>query len=210
MLRYAAYSVPWARVGAGAVLVLVLMDLVRRWPFPTWALQAGAVGLLAGVAAWCFDEPAARLVDTAPRSLAWRTVARLPGVVLLAGAWVVSLARDWDAFLGHAPSLLLQGLASLTVALAWATWWRSRGVPMPGTLFAFGVIPATMAWSLAGYVTHRLPVFPGLADGSDTWARSTVVWLVAGGIAAVVLLAALADAPWWRISRQSRSVHSEA
>jgi hypothetical protein len=45
-----------------------------------------------------------------------------------------------------------------------------------------------------------LPVFP-YADGSGDfgdWGRSLAGWLALGGVAVVMLTAALADARWWR------------
>ena len=84
--RYAGRAVPWTRVAVAATLIVVLMDVVRRWPWNMWLLEGTAVGLLAAAAGWCFDEPAAAVVDPAPRGLAWRTAARVAGVLVLLGA----------------------------------------------------------------------------------------------------------------------------
>ncbi|MEU0312929.1 hypothetical protein [Nocardioides sp. NPDC006273] len=67
-------------VGVVGVLVLVLMERVARWPWTMWPLEGITIGLLAAGTAWCFDEPAAEVVDAAPRHLTWRTGARATGV----------------------------------------------------------------------------------------------------------------------------------
>ena len=210
MTRYAVAAIPWTRVLPAACLVLVLMELVRRWPFGTWALQAAAVGLLAGAAAWSLDEPAARVVDTLPRSLAWRTAARLPVAVLLAGVWVLAVTLAWDSLHGHAREVLGQGFAALAIAVGWTSWRRAHGVPTPGVAFAVGVIPAALACALLRPVSGRILLFPYVAAPAEDWSRSEIGWTVVGGLAVVLLLAALADAPWWRTRRLLRSVHSGA
>lgn len=198
MLGYAARAVPWSRVLPAAGLVLVLMELVRRWPFTTWALEAAAVGLVAGAVAWSLDEPAARLVDTSPRSLAWRTCARLPAVGLVLAAWALAVARTWESFAGHGSTVLLQGLAAAAVAGGWATWRRAGGVAMPGIVFAAGVVPGALVWGLTR-LSDWVPVFPYVAAPRADWAASARGWWIAGGLALVVLAAALADARWWTV-----------
>lgn len=70
MLRYAASAIAWWTLAVAACLVVVLMELVRWDPGTLWPRQGTAVGLLAGSSALCFDERAAAVVDTLPRSLA--------------------------------------------------------------------------------------------------------------------------------------------
>jgi hypothetical protein len=197
VLGYAALAIPWTRVVPATGLVLVLMELVRRWPYTTWALQGAAVGLVAGATAWSLDEPAARIVDTSPRSLAWRTFARLPAIGLLVAAWVLAAVRSWESLGGHGSTVLLQGVAGVAVAGAWATWRRAGGVAMPGTIFAAGVIPAALVWGLTR-LSAWIPVFPYVAAHPNDWAASSRGWWVAGCLALVVLAAALADAHWGR------------
>jgi hypothetical protein len=195
MLGYAARTVPWSRVLAAACLVLLLMELVGRWPQPTWALQGAAVGLLAGAAAWCLDEPAARLVDTAPRSLARRTAARSPAVGFLLVVWVVAAARSWDSLGGHGRTVLLQGVAAVAIALGWTTWRRAGGVATPGNVFAVGVVPAALVWGLSR-LSEWVPVFPYVHAEPGDWTASSRGWLVAGVVGMVALVAALSGAHW--------------
>jgi len=65
-------------------------------------LQGCAVGLLTGAAAWCFDEPAAAVVDTAPRSLLWRTGARADGLLFLLVWWGLTVALSHPDLFGRA------------------------------------------------------------------------------------------------------------
>src|ERR1700712_664133 len=87
MTGYAARAVPWTRVALAAGLVIVLMELVRWDPWVLWPLEGTAVGLLAGATAWGFGGTSAAVVDSAPRGLAWRTMARSPGPLLLVLTW---------------------------------------------------------------------------------------------------------------------------
>src|SRR5215218_2945884 len=126
MLRYAARAVPWLRVSLAAGLVVLLMELVRWDPWVLWPLEGTAVGLLAGAAAWSFDESAAVVVDVAPRGLAWRTAARTPAVLVLAAVWCGVVAHAGDrALFGQSTEVLVQGLVGLAVGSAYATWRRA-------------------------------------------------------------------------------------
>ena len=198
MVRYAARAVPWARVGLAAVLVVLLMELVRWNPWVLWPLEGTAVGLLAGAAAWCFDESAAVVVDVAPRGLAWRTAARTPAVLVLAAIWcgVVAHAAD-DALFGQSAGVLIEGLVALAVGSAYACWRRAWGEPTPGLVLATAVVPVTSAWALVRPWEERLPVFPYGTSSAGEWATSTTAWVILGALALVVLAAALSDAPWW-------------
>ena len=199
MIRYAVHAVPWLRIGVAAVLVVTLMELVGRWPWQTWPLEGTAVGLLAGATAWCFDEPAAAVVDPAPRSLAWRTLARGSGVLVLAIAWAVSVGRAWDGLFGHPWVVALHGGAAMVAGAAWATWRRAVGVASPGMSLAVSVVPLLTGWALVRPFDKQLPVFPYAPDGSGDWSASLAGWACLGVAAGVLLLAALADAPWWTV-----------
>ena len=203
MIRYAAQAVPWARSAVALGLVVLLTEVTRLSPGPTWGMLAVAVGVLAGSAAWCADEPAARVVDTAPRGLAWRTAARVPVLLLLGCAWVLQVLRSWDQLFGHGVELLVQGLAAMAVAVAWTAWRRAQGAARPGSRFALGVLPVTMVVAMVGPVAERLWVFPFAIDPETHWQVSHAGWITAGAIALVVLAAALADAPWWHLRRSS-------
>jgi hypothetical protein len=198
MLRYAGSAVPWSRVALAAALVVLLMELVRWDPWVLWPLEGTAVGLLAGAAAWCFDESAAVVVDVAPRSLAWRTAARTPAVLGLTLVWcgVVRHAGD-PALFGRSGSVLVEGLVAIAVGAGYAGWRRAWGEPTPGLLLATAAVPLTSAWALVRPFDSTLPVFPYGTSSAGDWAASTLGWVLLGTLALGVLAAALSDAPWW-------------
>jgi hypothetical protein len=199
VLRYAARAVPWTQVALAAGLVLVLMDVVRRWPWTMWPLEGTAVGLLAGAAAWCFDEPSAAVVDSAPRSLLWRTTARSGGVVLLLAAWAAAVFIARDSLFGHPWEVAFQGVAAVLAVVAYTIWRRAGGDPNPGLQAALMVVPVATAWALIRPFSEALPVFP-YADGSTDfgdWGVSLAGWAVVAGCGVVLLAAALTDVRWW-------------
>ena len=199
MLTYAARAVPWGRIVLAAGLVLVLMELVSWKPWVLWPLEGTAVGLLAGAAAWCFDETAAVVVDTTPRRFAWRVVARSPAVLLLALAWGLGVLRlrNGTAF-GHTEAIVEQGLVAIAAGAAFACWRRAQGEPVPGLLFATAVVPAVTAFALVRPFDAHLPVFPYATTSAQGWQVSVVGWTGLGLLAGLVLIAALTEAPWWR------------
>lgn len=200
MLRYAARAIPWPRVVLGAALVVLLMELVRWNPWVLWPLAGTAVGLLAGVTAWCFDESAAVVVDVTPRSLAWRTAARAPAVLGLLLVWCAVVWHAGDqALFGRSISILVQGLAAIAVGAGYAGWRRAQGEPMPGSLLATTMVPLTSAWALVRPFDATVPVFPYGTSTATEWTASTAGWIALGGLALVVLAAALSDAPWWPV-----------
>ncbi len=202
MLRYAARAVPWGRIALAAALIVLLMELVRWDPWVLWPLQGTAVGLLAGAAAWCFDESAAVVVDVAPRSLAWRTAARAPAVLGLALVWsAVVWHADGAALFGQGPRVLVEGLVALAVGAGYAGWRRAAGEPTPGLVLATAVVPLTSAWALVRPFDSTVPVFPYGTSSAGDWAISTAAWLVLGTVSLVALAAALSDAPWWSLRR---------
>lgn len=192
MVRYAARALPWPLLATIAAVVLALMEVVRRSPWTMWPLEACAVGLLAAGAAWCCDEPAAAVVDTAPRSLVWRTAARLLGVIVLLGVWVLAVALAQDSLFDHPVEVALQGVIASGAAFSWATWRRSGGAATPGGLLAAGIVPSVTFWALARPLPETLPLFPystSVELGGD-WAASLVIWLVvAAGSSALLVLA---------------------
>lgn len=198
MLAYAVRAVPWIRIVLAATLVVVLMELVRWDPWTLWPLQGTAVGLLAGAAAWCFDETAAAVVDCVPRGLAWRTAARSQGLVLLVVAWTTVVLHAGDAALfGHRYAVLLQGVAAVAAGAAYSCWRRSRGEAVPGMLFATAVVPTVTAWALIRPFDEHLVVFPYGSTTPQGWDLSVAGWSILAASAVAVLTAALADAPWW-------------
>lgn len=198
MIRYALRAVPWGRVGVAAALVAIAMELVSRWP-AMWLLQSVAVGLLASAAAWCFDEPAAAVVDTAPRGIGWRTAARGLAVLLLLILWA---ALVWDArgdLFGRSETIALQGVAAVLLGCAWSAWRRGYGVANPGTAFALAATPFGIVWPLMP-TGADLPLFPSAFGSGWDWDVSRVAWQVVGACAVVCLVLAMAEAPWWRVA----------
>jgi hypothetical protein len=189
-------SVPWARLAAAGLLLIVLMDLVRRWPYFLWPLEGIAVGLLAAAAAWCLDEPAGAVVDAAPRPLWWRTVARSAGIAGILGVWTLAVWSARHSLFDHPWDVWTQGLTGSAVGVAWATWRRSVGVRVPGIAFAASLVPVAALWALVRPFGGTIPVFP--YAGGD-WATSTTGWIGAGVAASVCIMLVLSDVRWWRV-----------
>lgn len=190
MLSYARRAVPWPQVCAAGVLVAVLVELVRWNPFPLWPLEGTAVGLLAGASAWCFDEPAAAVVDAAPRGLRWRTAARASGVAALLLVWLVAVSHAGDALLGHATEVAVQGVVAVLGGSAWAVRRRAAGDSAPGFRAAAAAVPVATAWAVVRPLHAHAPVFP-FTDGG--WQVSARGWLCAGVLATAVLGLALTE-----------------
>jgi hypothetical protein len=198
MLRVAMHSLPWGRLAAAAVLLGILMEGVRRWPWFLWPLEGVAVGLLAAAVAWCLDEPAGAVVDAVPRPLWWRTVARMAGIAGLLAVWTVAVWWARHSVFGHPWDVWTQGLTGSAVGAAWATWRRSAGVRTPGIAFAAGFVPMTALWALVHPFAGAVPVFP--YAGGD-WTTSTAGWIGVGGAALACLGLVLFDSRWWGVGR---------
>ena len=153
MLRHAARALPWPLLAATAVLLYTLLRAVEQWPYQIWPLQGLAVGLIAGVAAYAYDEPAAAVVDTLPRGLAWRTAARSLGVLLLLGWWLRRRGRD-----PAMPTSATQG------------WWPGRGWPAPSQWSPRSATCVVVAWP-----APRPSSAPGSLVGRRT-SRSRARW----------------------------------
>lgn len=188
---YAARAVPWRLAGAGCLVIVVLMALVGGWPEVMWPLEGTALGLLAAVVAWANDERCAAIVDTLPRSLRWRTLARSVILALMLAVWVACLLAQRHRLPPHLPLFALQGLAAAAVALAVTVGRRAAGSAEPGRTFASVIIPTSAALALTRPAARRLPLFP-IWPGED-WARSTAIWTTAFGASLVVLTLALVD-----------------
>jgi hypothetical protein len=194
MIRHAVKAVPWVRVGIACGLVAVLMELVRWNPWVLWPLEGTAVGLLAGATAWCFDEPAAAVVDTLPRGPAWRAVARAPALALLLAGWlVVPLQAGPRGFFGHGAALLLQGCAAMAAGAAIATWARGRGEATPGLRVAAVVVPVSTAWALVRPLHQQLPIFPYGTSSETAWEASTAGWALLGAVSALCMVLSLTE-----------------
>ncbi|GAA2382878.1 hypothetical protein [Dactylosporangium salmoneum] len=192
MLRHAARAVPWTLVAMASLLLFGLFEAVRYDNWTLWPLQGTAVGLLAGAVGWCLDEPAAAVVDPAPRGLAWRTIARGSGIAVLLAAWAAAVWWARAELYGHPWAVFAQGLAAAAVAAAWVTWRRAAGEATPGQRWAVTVVPTVTAWALVRPLEQHVPVFP-YAFGGDygNWTVSSTGWAVAGGAAALALAATL-------------------
>jgi hypothetical protein len=198
MLSYAGRALPWARLGLVSALVVVLMDVVHRWPWTMWPLEGVAVGLLAAGAGWCFDESAAAVIDTAPRGLAWRTAVRSSGLVLPLAAWVAAVLWSRDSLFGHPWAVAGQGIAMMIASAAYATWRRSCGDPAPGRAIALAAVPTATFWALLKPWDDSVAVFPyaDAGSGMGSWDGSVALWSIVAGAALVVLVAALTDVRW--------------
>jgi hypothetical protein len=154
--------------------------------------------LLAGAAAWCFDEASAAVVDAAPRHLAWRTAARLAGPGTLAAWWIAAVWTTQDAFHGHAIDVMWHGIAAVTGVVAYVTCRRSAGVAVPGTSAAAIVVASAAFLALARPWPDRVPLFPYVFGGP--WGRADL-WWTAEAIAAGVLLAVVLTDRHWSVPR---------
>ncbi|MGZ8689806.1 MAG: hypothetical protein ACXWXJ_03295 [Aeromicrobium sp.] len=186
MIRHARRALPWSILTIGVAVFSALLAVVERWPYTMWPLQGAAVGLLAGTAAWCFEEPSAAVVDTMPRSLRWRTIARSAGIVGLLLVWCAAVALTSAGYFGHARDIAWQGLTAALATTSYVTWRRSQGVATPARGISAAVISLALFLALARPLAEWAPIFPYTADGD--WQSSRVIWTVL----AAVSLAALA------------------
>lgn len=199
MVRVAVRSLPWGRLAAAAVLLGILMEAVRRWPWDLWPLEGIAVGLLAAAVSWSLDEPAGAVVDALPRPLWWRTAARAAGIMGLLGVWSVAVWWSRDSLFGHHWDVWAQGLTGALVGAAWVTWRRSTGVRTPGIAFAATIVPVAALWALVRPFAHTAPVFPYADKGYGDWTTSRAGWTAGAALAVVCLALVLSDARWWRV-----------
>ncbi len=204
MVRVAAYTLPWGRLAAAAVLLGILMEGVRRWPWVLWPLEGIAVGLLAAAVAWCLDEPAGAIVDALPRPLWWRTSAHAAGIAGLVGVWSVAVWWSRDSLFGHPWDVWAQGLSGGLVGAAWVTCRRSTGVRTPGMGFAATIVPIAALLALVRPFARTFPVFPYADKGYADWTTSRIGWTVVAALAVVCLALVLSDARWWRVGGPPR------
>lgn len=199
MIGYGIRAVPWQRISLAGTLVVVLMELVRWNPWTLWPLEGTAVGLLAGAAAWCFDEPAAVVVDTLPRGPAWRAAARAPAIVALGVLWTATAVHaGHGVFFGHRDAVLLQGLAAIAAGAALALWSRGRGEATPGLRIATIVVPVATAWALARPLQRLVPVFPYGTSAPSEWTASAAGWSLLAVLAMLAVICSLAEVGRWR------------
>jgi hypothetical protein len=191
VIRHAARGVPWLLIVLGVVMVAVLLQIVEQWPYRMWPLQGIGVGLVAATTVWCFDEPAAAVVDTLPRSLAWRTVARALGVLVVTTGWLLSVLWTQTAYFGKADHVAWQGVIAVLAGTTYATWRRSRGDATPARPAATALVCGTAYLALARPMEDLLPVFPYTSAGP--WTASAILWAGLAAASATLLLALLAE-----------------
>jgi hypothetical protein len=187
---YVVRAVPWrAATGAGVLLVGLLAALSLRVT-RLWPVEGCALGLLAGAAAWCFDEPAAEVVDVAPRSLAWRTFARTSGVAWLVLWWALAVWLVRGTFHGHAAAVLCHGAAAALFVTAAVTWRRAAHAARPGIATAAAVTSTAVVLALVRPYPRQLPLFPYVYGGP--WTAAAQWWGSVALLGAAVLTIALA------------------
>ncbi|MPZ74625.1 MAG: hypothetical protein GEU74_15630 [Nitriliruptorales bacterium] len=194
MIHHAARAVPWLLVAASGAVIVGAMLVVGHWPYTMWPLQGCAVGLLAGTAAWCFDEPAAAIADTAPRHLAWRTAARSLGLLALVATWTLAVLLSRGGLFGHALDVWLQGAAAVMAATAYVTWRRAAGHESPGRRASAVVVPFAAFWALARPASEVLPLLP--YSEAAPWDDSRLLWVIVATVASATLSHSLGDAQW--------------
>jgi hypothetical protein len=199
MTSYAARAVPWGLLGTGAGVIVGLLLLVERWPYTLWPLQGTAVGLLAGMAVWCYHEPAAAVVDTLPRGLRWRTVSRSTGALALLVVWLIAVQQTRSGFFGHPRDVAWQGIAAVFVSACYLTWCRSRGSTGPARAASAGIISIALFVALARPMDKQVPIFPYTT--TDDWATSRLLWSAACLAAITLLLLGTRSAPHRRTGR---------
>ncbi|HET9422487.1 MAG TPA: hypothetical protein VFO49_15210 [Nocardioides sp.] len=192
MARHALRAIPWLFVGLATALIAVLLRVVEEWPYTMWPLQGIAVGLLAAAAARLFDEPAAMVVDTLPRHLAWRTAARGVVALGLVAWWLVVVAWTAPAYFGHAGDVAWQGAAAVLAATAYVTWRRSAGTPTPARAAGTGLVGGAVYLALARPAEDVIVLFPYTEGGP--WAESRQWWAAVATVGVVVLAVTLSEA----------------
>jgi hypothetical protein len=184
---YLARAVPWRALSVIGLFLVLLLSALSLRVARLWPLEGCAIGMLAGAAAWCFDEPTAEVVDTAPRTLAWRTAARSTGVGWLLAWWVFAVWIGRGSLHGHAVAVGLHGVAAAICVTAIVTWRREAGVPRPGTATA-GMVTATAVFLALGRPYPRtIPLFPYVYGGP--WNTAGVWWatMAAAGVGLMLL-----------------------
>lgn len=191
MTAYLARAVPWRALSVIGLLLVLLLAALSLQVARLWPLEGCTMGLLAGAVAWCFDEPSATIVDVAPRTLAWRTVARATGVLWLLAWWALAVWLVRDALHGHAVAVGLHGVAAALAVIGLVTWRRAAGTPTPGIAAAAVLTPIAAFLALGRPYPRLVPLFPYVYGGP--WDRAAIWWGGAAGLALVLLFGTLID-----------------
>lgn len=204
MLRYSARVLPLPALVAGTLGAATLLGLVHLRP--SLMLQAAgiAAAAVAATASGLFDEPAAALVDTLPRPLWWRTVARLAPAAVLAVLWVAGAAMVDSQGVGRPDVLRLQGLGAILLGVAASVWLRRRGHATPGATVARTLLLAVLFLVTVNPFDRALPLFPFGALGD--WEASRRLWTVLVVAGAAALTVGCLERGWRpRVRRRGRS-----
>lgn len=174
LLRYAVAGLSRSAFAAVALAEVAWFWLLDRWPGTMWLAAGIAAGLLGAGTSRLFDEPAAGLVDTLPRPLWWRTLARLVPAGVLAAGWLVGIAATDLGPTGQAGLLGLFGLGAIAATAAICTELRRRGRPAPGATVGSGTFLVLTYLALRNPLSSLLPLFP-LVDDPEV-AASRRIW----------------------------------
>ena len=204
MLRYSVRVLPVPTLLAGALGAATLLGLVHLRPAQLLQAAGLAVAAVGATASRLFDEPAAALVDTLPRPLRWRTVARLLPTGLLALLWVIGASVVDTQGVGRPDVLRLQGVGTILAAAAVTTVLRRRGQPVPGLAVASTILLVTTFLVLLNPFDRFLPFFPYGPSGD--WAASRWLWAVIVAVAAAALATSCLEGIRWRFTGHP-SVH---
>ncbi|QZY29734.1 hypothetical protein [Nocardioides coralli] len=185
---YLRRGVAWQPVLGCCAAAAVVAALVARWPESSPMMLPALLACCAAAAGFVFDEPATSVVTVTPRGSDWRRTARAAVALLPLALWAaVVLARPGDLPLSR-PGWLLIGAVAVGTGLGAAGLASRRGVARPGSGLAAVLAVAILAPVVTvGFLGIDSP-YP-LGPFSDP---VRTAWLVAAGVAGLLLLAALA------------------
>jgi hypothetical protein len=186
MLRYSLRVLPLPVFAAALAAIAGLLWLADRNIYHEWPLVGLAVGAIGAAAGYLFDEPAAAVVDTLPRSLRWRTAARLIPAGVLAAAWIGGLGATDVGLAGRIGVVRLEGVGAILAASGAATVLRRSRVPAPGFTVGGPLLLVTALFAVASPLHRQIPLFELGPDGD--WAASRALWtaIALSGAAALV------------------------
>jgi hypothetical protein len=187
VLVYAVRALP---VPAVTVLLLAMGGwfwLLNTWPSYLWLAAGIAAGLLGAGASRLFDEPMAPVVDSLPRALWWRTVARSFAATALVVIWLAGASTiEADEFGVHLGLLRLYGVGAVLTVAATCTGLRRRGHGTPGVAVGCTFFLVLLFLTTSNPLPHHLPLFPLVTDpevGTSRWLWWGIVLAAAGALA---------------------------
>jgi fluoride ion exporter CrcB/FEX len=196
-------ALPWRPLAAASAAAAGMLGVAAIWPTSGFATIGIKLALVCLAAAACFvlDEPAAAVVDSAPKTLRARTVIRLSGVAIpatIGAAGLVAIAaRLGPAPYGQGPfgelpvgGLLLQLAGCLLLGVATAAFAR-RFMPEPGDYVSgmvAGCLTTLVIYNPFGRWVDVFPISP-----QDRWSRSVVLWTIVCLLSLVTVARATRD-----------------